>query len=119
MKKFNTFVGWQLRLGALTAIAIAVVGIVLYALQGHGVAPEVSTFSERVVTYPSFVALWAGLCAGEATAVMQLAVAVLVATPLLRIVCSLVGFALERDWLYVGITLLVACIVGSTIVLKL
>lgn len=116
-QRFQSFVGWQLRVGALLAIAIAVVGIAMLLLRGDGIVPAVGTFSDAVITYRSFDLLWTGLCAGEATAVMQLAVCVLIATPLLRIACSLIGFIIEGDWLYTAITLVVAAIIGSTIFL--
>lgn len=116
-QRFQSFVGWQLRVGALLAIAIAVVGIAMLLLRGDGIVPPVGTFSDAVITYRSFDLLWTGLCAGEPTAVMQLAVCVLIATPLLRIACSLIGFIIEGDWLYTAITLVVATIIGSTIFL--
>jgi uncharacterized membrane protein len=53
----------------------------------------------------------AGILAGVRTFhgrnIIQLGLLVLIATPVARVAFSVVAFALERDWLYVGITLLV------------
>jgi uncharacterized membrane protein len=49
----------------------------------------------------------AGVLAREPTALMQLGLMILVATPLARVSFSVIGFALERDRLYVGLTLAV------------
>ncbi|MDO4714790.1 MAG: DUF1634 domain-containing protein [Bacteroidales bacterium] len=114
---FQTFIGWQLRVGVLLAIVLAVVGLVMLLIDNHAALPDLSYFSAEVVMYSSAASLWQGVWTGEATALMQLAVGVLILTPLLRIVCSLIAFVIERDWLYVGITAMVALIVASTIVM--
>jgi len=43
----------------------------------------------------------------RAQSVIQLGILALIATPILRVAVSLVGFAMERDVKYVGITALV------------
>jgi len=49
----------------------------------------------------------AGVLAREPTALMQLGLMILVATPVARVAFSVIGFALEGDRLYVGLTLVV------------
>jgi uncharacterized membrane protein len=44
---------------------------------------------------------------------------VLIATPVARVVFSLVAFALERDWEYVGITAIVLCVLVYSIAVGL
>lgn len=39
----------------------------------------------------------------------------LVVTPVARVIFSLIGFALERDWLYVGLTALVLAILSYSL----
>lgn len=36
----------------------------------------------------------------------------LIATPVARVVCSVIAFAVERDWLYVGITISVLAVLA-------
>ena len=47
----------------------------------------------------------------SATEWMQLGVVVLMLTPIMRVVLSLVDFSIQRDWLYVGITAIVLIVI--------
>lgn len=58
-----------------------------------------------------------GLAAMRPQAIAQLGLLVLVATPIVRVLASLVGFALERDRLYVAITMGVLVILLSSALL--
>ena len=40
-------------------------------------------------------------------AIIQIGIILLIATPILRVVCSAIGFVLEKDYLYTGISALV------------
>jgi uncharacterized membrane protein len=42
--------------------------------------------------------------------IIQLGLLILIATPVTRVAFSTIAFALERDWLYVGITLVVLAV---------
>jgi len=44
--------------------------------------------------------------------IIQLGLLLLIATPVARVVFSIVVFALQRDWLYVGITLAVLAVLA-------
>jgi uncharacterized membrane protein len=48
-------------------------------------------------------------------AVIQLGLLILIATPVARVIFSLVGFVLERDRVYVAITLAVLAILAYSI----
>jgi uncharacterized membrane protein len=39
--------------------------------------------------------------------VIQLGILVLIATPVARVLFSMLGFGLEKDWMYVGVTAIV------------
>ena len=47
-------------------------------------------------------------------AIIQAGIILLIATPVIRIAFSAIGFVLERDFLYTGITLLVLIIIISS-----
>jgi uncharacterized membrane protein len=55
----------------------------------------------------SVSAVLSGVLAAKPYAVVSLGLFVLIAIPVLRVAVSVVAFARERDWLYVGITLFV------------
>jgi uncharacterized membrane protein len=49
----------------------------------------------------------AGVARGDSISIIQLGVLLLIATPISRVLISVIGFARERDWLYVACSLLV------------
>ena len=57
-----------------------------------------------------FEGLFAGLAALRPVAIAQAGLVVLIATPVVRVATSIVGFALEGDRLYTGITTAVLAI---------
>ena len=46
---------------------------------------------------------------------IQLGLLLLIATPIARVVFSVAGFARQRDWLYVAITLIVLTLLGYSL----
>ena len=71
-------ISWVLRAGVVISAALLVAGI---------------------------AASYAGVAAG--TGLLTLGVFVLFSTPVVRVLLSVLSFAMERDWLYVAITLVV------------
>ena len=51
-----------------------------------------------------------GVAAGDPAAIIQLAVLLLIATPVARVVFALIAFGIERDKLYVGVSALVLAV---------
>ena len=51
------------------------------------------------------------MAVGSAPEWIQLGVVLLILTPVMRILLSMLDFARERDWLYVGITALVFLVI--------
>ena len=101
-------IGLQLRYGVVIASLIVLMGGVLYLVQqGQGAIPPYHTFLGESVGYTSFSQIVKGIGAGEAKGIVQAGVVVLIATPILRIAFSLVGFILEKDRLYIIITAIV------------
>jgi uncharacterized membrane protein len=49
----------------------------------------------------------AGVARGDSASIIQLGVLLLIATPVARVFISVIGFARERDWMYVACSLLV------------
>ncbi|RAJ79011.1 putative membrane protein [Chitinophaga dinghuensis] len=111
-KDLQYIIGNLLRWGVWTSLAIAFIGGVIY-LSSHGL---------ETVHHPKFVEqdhhmpgilqeVFQGISAGKGTAFMMLGVMLLFATPIMRVIFSLIGFILEKDRLYVVITLIVLMII--------
>lgn len=58
-----------------------------------------------------------GVAAGQGSAVMQLGVALLIATPVLRVLASALAFVRERDWVYVAVTTAVLALLAVSVLL--
>jgi uncharacterized membrane protein YfcA/uncharacterized membrane protein len=101
-----------LRGGVLLSAAVILVGVVLYYLH-----PQPA--NTHALTYPNRLGqVIPGVLSGSAEAIITLGLLVLLATPVLRVAVSIGAFALEHDWLYVGITTLVlALLLASILVL--
>lgn len=109
-------VGQLLRYGVLTATLVAFIGGVVYIASHGGMPmPDYSKFTGEGKSFTSYSGILKGALSLNAAGIVQLGVLLLIATPILRIVFSLVGFAMEKDRLYICITLLVLAIIMTSI----
>ncbi|AMQ00037.1 Membrane protein [Pedobacter cryoconitis] len=104
-------IGQVLRYGVLISGLVAIIGGIWYLFQQGSGLPDYGTFHGEGEGYTSLPGIIKGLGQGSAKEIIQLGVVILIATPILRIVFSLVAFGMERDKLYVLITLIVLSII--------
>lgn len=106
----QAIIGWVLRLGVIISMTVVVFGGVVYLYRhGHSV-PNYSVFNG----VPGFVhpaGIIDGIMAFRGRSIIQAGIILLVATPILRVVCSFIGFILEKDLLYILITFVVLLII--------
>ncbi|QNN42840.1 DUF1634 domain-containing protein [Pedobacter roseus] len=109
-------VGKLLRFGVITASLVVLLGGILFLAQnGMQVRPDYHIFKGEENEFITFDGIFMGLFTFKPMAIIQFGVLLLIITPIMRIVFSLFAFILERDKLYVVITLIVlAIILGST-----
>lgn len=101
---------WLSRLmnaGVLAAAGVALLGGAMDLRRHGGEAPALHEFRGEVSGLTSPGAVFAGVAGLEPRALMQLAVLILIATPVLRVAAAGVIFAVQRDRLYVVVSLLV------------
>jgi uncharacterized membrane protein len=100
-----------LRGGVILSAAIILLGVVWFYLQ-------MAITGRATLTYPTSVSgIVQGLVRGEPLAVVTLGLLILLLTPILRVAISILIFALERDWLYTVITLVVLIILLASLLL--
>ena len=96
-----------LRSGVFLSGAVVLAGG-LYDLIGHGSDPAAyRVFNGQPAIDRVIGHILGGAAALRARSLIQLGVVLLIATPIARVVLSLVGFAFERDRTYVVITAIV------------
>ncbi|HTI64186.1 MAG TPA: DUF1634 domain-containing protein [Gemmatimonadaceae bacterium] len=100
-------IGRLLQFGVLLAAAVTLVGGVMLLLHHGSTAVSYSTFQGEPAYLRSLRAIVTAAFAGDAMAVVQLGLLLLIATPVARVAFTLVAFALQRDRLYVLVTTIV------------
>jgi uncharacterized membrane protein len=103
--RVELFLGKLLRFGVLLAALVVLTGGVWFLAQSRGPAQNYKIFRGE----PSEMSHVQGI-AHEAFSLqplglIQFGLLLLIATPVARVLFSVLGFALERDWMYVVITL--------------
>jgi uncharacterized membrane protein len=119
MKKFKDrdmelLLGQVLRAGTLISMSIVFFGGIIY-LYKHGHTPANYTVFTGIPDFlQHFNSLFSSAFALQGQAIVQLGIILLIATPVMRVFFSAIGFVLERDYMYVGISLLVLFIIFSS-----
>ena len=75
--------------------------------------PDYTVFHSEPSSLTTIKGIFAGLLQFQAKNWIQVGVLVLMLTPIIRILLSLIDFARERDWLYVSITAIVFLVILS------
>lgn len=106
-QQFEMFLGQLLRTGVLIAALIAFVGGVWFLRYFGGARHDYRTFHGVPDEFTHVSQIYHGAIGWQPLAIIQLGILVLIATPVARVLFSMLGFALERDWMYVAITAIV------------
>jgi len=109
-RKVETFIGVLLRWGVIIS-AVVVLGSGIWYLAVNGAAPrDYRHFHPEAQDLRSVRGVVAGAAKLNCPYVIQLGLLLLIATPVARVIFTVFAFMEERDWMYVGITLLVLAI---------
>lgn len=100
-------IGNLLRIGVLIAATVTLIGGVLYLMQSGYHRPDYRVFAGASSPLRSLAAIAHGVAAGQAEALIQLGIVLLIATPIARVALTVVAFAMRRDRLYVVVSTLV------------
>lgn len=124
-RDMELFIGKFLRYGVITSCIITMFGGILYLYQHGGQMPDYSPIPDGqpfpgVAHYlRELSTILPRMATFDGAAIIQFGVCVLIATPILRIVISVIAFLVEKDYLYVGITLVVLSIILANMFLGL
>jgi uncharacterized membrane protein len=109
-QRLEIIIGVLLQVGVLLAAAVVVLGGIIF-LAHHGASiPSYHVFQGEPTDLSTVSGIFHDALAFEGRGIIQLGLLILIATPVARVVFSIVGFALERDTLYVYVTILVLVI---------
>jgi uncharacterized membrane protein len=112
-QKVERIIGVLLQTGVLLSILVALIGMTLYLGRAGRQVADFQVFRGEPFDFRGASAIVAAALAGRREAVIQLGVVILIATPIARVLLSLVAFALQRDRTYVVVTLIVLVVLLS------
>lgn len=119
-------IGKLLRYGVILACGITLLGGAVYLFQNHGISiqhykpiPDDQPFPGVDYYLRELSTIIPRVLAFDGAAIIQLGVCVLIATPIFRVAFSVIGFLIERDYMYVVITLIVLSIIIANMFLGL
>jgi uncharacterized membrane protein len=104
-------IGNLLRYGVLTASLIVLAGGIVYLVRHGGEVPQYGQFKGEPDIMRRPGPMWQAILNGRGRPLIALGLLVLIATPIARIICSIVGYLLEKDWLYTVITAIVLVVI--------
>jgi uncharacterized membrane protein len=108
--RMETIMGLLLRFGVVLASTVVLAGGFFYIQDHRGEQVNYRTFVAHPLSLRHPAELAAGISHGSATAIVELGILLLIATPIARVVFAVVGFAIERDRLYVAISITVLAV---------
>ncbi len=106
-KRVEEIVGILLRTGVILAASVVFLGGIFY-LARYGSSPaHYAVFRGEPGELSHGLAIFRGAFGLHPPAIVQFGILLLIATPVARVIFTVFAFALERDWTYVVIALIV------------
>jgi uncharacterized membrane protein len=101
--------------GVMLAAVVITAGGALYLWRHGQEHPDYATFHGIPDELKHPGSIMHGVLDGRSRALIQLGLLLLIATPVTRVAFSVFAFERERDWTYVGITLVVLSILAYSL----
>jgi uncharacterized membrane protein len=109
-QRIETIIGSLLRAGVMLAASVVLIGGALYLMRHGHETVNYTVFHGEPEELKSIPAVLHGVASLQARAIIQLGLLLLIATPIARVLFSAIAFAMEGDYLYVVITLIVLAV---------
>lgn len=117
-KRLKTIIGHTLRIGVTLAAVLVLAGGVYYLIENAFTPADYHTFHPAAQTSLGLAGIVKNALALNSLGIIQLGLLVLIATPIVRVILSVVAFLLERDFLYVVVTTMVLAVLLYSFLLQ-
>jgi uncharacterized membrane protein len=114
-EQMRIIMGSLLRIGVVSSAIIVLLGGILFFIQHPGETFDYNIFKGEPARLKQIQTILRETIELRSRAVIQSGILLLIATPLARVLFSLLGFIAEKDWIYVLITLIVLIILGLSL----
>lgn len=111
----ESVMGTLLITGVIISAALVVFGGIIYLYQNGFSYPHFKTFRSEPSSLRSVKQIIKGVGNLDSLSIIQLGLLLLIATPVSRVIFSIIGFLFEKDYLYVIISLIVLIILAYSI----
>src|SRR5215472_9178227 len=109
-QRIEAIIGDLLRAGVVFSGAIVAIGGIVYLIHQGDTVPHYGVFHGEPSDLRSVTGIVREALARHGRGIIQLGLLFLIATPVARVVFSIFAFAVQRDWLYVVVTLIVLAV---------
>jgi uncharacterized membrane protein len=106
-QRIEVIIGALLRTGVILAAAVVLFGAAVYLARHGSEVPNYTVFHGEPENLKNVSAIVRGALGMSGSALIQLGLLLLIATPVARVLFSAIAFAMEHDYLYVFVTLVV------------
>lgn len=114
-QKVEQIIGILLRVGVSLSATLVFAAGIAYLWQNHTVRVSYQQFHGETAALTSVGGVIRGAASLDPLKLIQLGLLILVATPVARVLFAAFAFALERDWLYVVVSLIVFAVLMATL----
>ncbi|HEY5392819.1 MAG TPA: DUF1634 domain-containing protein [Hanamia sp.] len=111
----ESVMGKLLITGVIISGTLILAGGIFYIIQEGLSIPHFKTFRGVPSNLRSVKQICTGFVHLESLSVIQMGLLLLIATPIARVIFSVIGFLFEKDYLYVLISLIVLAIIAYSI----
>jgi len=111
----ESVMGKLLITGVILSGSLILVGGIYYLIQEGFSIPHYQTFIGEPSHLRSVKQILKGVSRYDSLSIIQLGLLLLIATPISRVIFSVIGFLFEKDYLYVTISLIVLAIIAYSI----
>jgi uncharacterized membrane protein len=109
-QRVEVTIGNLLRAGVLLAAVVVLIGGTVYLARHGGATPHYRVFRGEPTDLRTVSGILADAISLRGRGIIQLGLLILLATPVARVAFSVFAFAMQRDVLYVAVTLVVLAV---------
>jgi uncharacterized membrane protein len=110
--------GKMLRTGVIIAALVVLAGGILYLRQFHAAVPEYRQFHGAPAASQSIQAIVDGIRRLNGESLIAFGILLLIATPVTRVIFGVVGFSMQRDWMYAGVSTMVLAVLLLSFIVR-
>ena len=104
-------IGYLLRYGVISASLVVLAGGIVYLYRHGHQLPDYRQFLGEPAKMREPGLMWQAVLRGEGRPLISLGLLILIATPIARIAVSILGYLLEKDYLYTVLTTIVLLVI--------